>query len=107
MITITNNITSNRYGFNHISRVYDNNYKLLGSSKIHYINRTWESYQYRTSMRAAVSAAMESIANKYINTFKQDHNYKNMTKKRIIEFSNYLLETDSLYKELNEKYNQL
>lgn len=107
MITITNNTTCNKYGFNHISKIYDNNYKLLGSSKIHYINRTWESYQYRTSMRAAVTAVMELVANKYIYQYKQDHNYKNMTKKRLIEFSNYLLETDSLYKELNDKYNQL
>lgn len=107
MLTITNNTTCNKYGFNHISRIYDENYKLLGSSKIHYINRTWESYQYRTSMRAAVSAAMESIANKYIQQYKLDHNYKNMTKNRINAFNTYLLENDSLYKELNEKYNQL
>lgn len=107
MLTITNTTTCNKYGFNHISRIYDENYKLLGSSKIHYINRTWESYQYRTSMRAAVSAAMESVANKYLYQFKLDHAYKNMTKKRTEEFNTYLLENDSLYKELNEKYNQL
>lgn len=40
-----------RDGFNHFATLYNKEGGILGEAKIHYINRTWESYDYQSVLR--------------------------------------------------------
>lgn len=50
--------TSSRSGFNHIADLYVDG-SLVDSAKVHYINRTWESYQYQTVLSKLIEKTSE------------------------------------------------
>ena len=48
-----NEYKETRNGFKHHTRLFKNG-KLFAENTSHYINRTWESYTYQSSMRCCV-----------------------------------------------------
>jgi hypothetical protein len=54
-----NTYKSTRSGFSHTSQLFSESGKLLATGVCHYINRTWEEYDFQSSMREAVSVAVE------------------------------------------------
>lgn len=52
--TFINQFIPTRNGFKHVSTLFDNGLE-IGSTKVCYINRTWESYEYRTVMKKLAS----------------------------------------------------
>lgn len=58
-----NTFESTRNGFNHKSEMRYWNMETSGNmywtEKVHYINRTWETYRYRTAMIKTVDRAMK------------------------------------------------
>lgn len=54
-----NKFTLSRSGFSHTSTLFHNG-QSLATAKRHYLNRTWESYTYQSSMKDAVDKAIEN-----------------------------------------------
>ena len=52
-ITFVNSSRSTRSGFAHDTTLFINGYQAIENS-CHYLNRTWEAYQYQTVMLSAV-----------------------------------------------------
>lgn len=72
-----NRFNSTRSGFSHTSILYHNGER-LASAKCHYLNRTWESYEYQTSMKDAVDNAIENA----VFNEKQSRGIKRLTKQK-------------------------
>lgn len=49
-LSVVANTTSSRSGFNHVVTLMDNG-REVSSVKVHYINRTWERYDYETALQ--------------------------------------------------------
>jgi hypothetical protein len=95
---IKNEYKSTRSGFTHVSKLYRNN-ALVCVAKCHYINRTWESYNFQTSMKKVVSMAIE----KEIAEQKRFQGIKRLTKEKrqeIINYSSWINELTTKYKSL-------
>jgi hypothetical protein len=89
-----NEFKSSRSGFSHTSSLY-NNGSLLAVEKRNYINRTWESYPYQSSMRGAVGNAI----NNEIARVKVEKGIKRLTqtlKQDIIDNSELIKELTKL-----------
>lgn len=54
-----NTYKSTRGGFSHTSELFSESGDLLATGVCHYINRTWEEYAFQSSMRKAVSVAID------------------------------------------------
>ena len=52
-ISVIARTTSSGDGFNHVAEVYKNGV-LISTKKVHYINRTWEKYDYESTIREAL-----------------------------------------------------
>lgn len=44
---------STRNGFKHVARVSDSNFNFVFETKINYLNRTWESFQFQSVLEKA------------------------------------------------------
>lgn len=73
----------------------------VGSAKIRYYNRTWEKYQYQSTIKSVIFNAIQEIKAAAKKVFLSVHNYKVMTKKRAAAFLEYL-EKDNEYNIYNE-----
>lgn len=66
-----------RDGFTHIAALYIDNI-LVGKVKVHYINRTWESYEFQSVMQKLIRKTKsltpqeKAICNSYINKDNTD-----------------------------------
>jgi hypothetical protein len=65
-----------RSGFAHITKLF-NKGNLLVEVKCNYLNRTWESYRFQSSMKQAVHVAIENE----ISVEKTERGIKRLTKK--------------------------
>jgi hypothetical protein len=65
-----------RSGFAHITKLF-NEGTLLAEVRCSYLNRTWESYQFQSSMKQAVHVAIENE----ILAEKTERGIKRLTKK--------------------------
>ncbi len=63
---------SKRNGFKHVSTLFVDGAEVL-TETAHYINRTWESYQFQTAMRAVVYTLLEELKSTLIATYKEEH----------------------------------
>lgn len=89
-----NEFKGTRSGFSHTSRLY-NNGVLLAVEKRNYLNRTWEAYEYQSSMRGAVQNAINSE----IAREKAERGIKRLTqnlKQEIIDNSELIKELTNL-----------
>lgn len=80
-----NEYKSTRSGFSHRSLLLDDNGNVMGDAKCNYLNRTWESYPFQTSMRQAVYNAIESE----IKNQKYQMGIKRLTKEKRTEIEAY------------------
>lgn len=80
-----NEYKSTRSGFSHRSLLLDDNGNVMGEAKCNYLNRTWESYPFQTSMRQAVYNAIESE----IKNQKYQMGIKRLTKEKRTEIEAY------------------
>lgn len=80
-----------RCGFYHKTSLFksngDSSWK-VSERKVNYLNRTWESYRYQTSMSCALSEYCNDRYERLLNDFKSNRGYVKMTKKRLEEFHN-------------------
>ena len=77
---IQNYYDDNRSGFNHTSVAYMDNLN-IGEARCHYINRTWERYNYQTSAISAIYSAIEKQKETTKRIYKLNHNVTRMTKR--------------------------
>ena len=78
-----------RHGFKHVSTLFMNNCKQIENT-CHYLNRTWESYRYRTAMRGCVYMLIENRIGNLKSDFKNRNGYLKMTAKRNEEFERWM-----------------
>lgn len=93
--------TRNSWG--HKVALYKNENLLIGTAKVRYYNRTWEKYQYQSTIKSVIFNAIEEIKEDAKKAFLTLHNYKVMTKKRAAFFLEYLKQ-DSTYNMYYELY---
>lgn len=91
--------THNSWG--HKVSLYRNEFFFVGSAKIRYYNRTWERYQYQSTIKSVIFNAIAEIKAAAKKVFLSMHDYKVMTKKRAAAFLEYL-EKDNEYNMYNE-----
>ena len=78
---------NSRTGFAHISTlVRDGNE--IETKRVNYYNRTWESYQYQTSMRLVVEAAMKRELDSLIDHYKRESGLRRLSAAKKEELSN-------------------
>lgn len=91
--------TRNSWG--HKVSLYQNESFFVGSAKIRYYNRTWESYLFQSAIKSVIYNAIDETKAAAKKVFLSVNNYKVMTKKRAAVFIKYL-EKDEGYKLYNE-----
>jgi hypothetical protein len=98
MINFENKYTESRSGFTHTSKLYYNS-ELVATAKCHYLNRTWESYPFQSSMKKATQLAIESEIRKQqgIMGIKRLSQAK---RKEIINYSSTIQQLITNYKAL-------
>lgn len=98
---------SSRNDFTHITTLVNNKGYELGKYKIHYINRTWECYEYQTVMKNCVYDLIEKRQKEFIEKCKNAKGIKRLVKaeKEIIlkhfEELREIKEYRQIYKELD------
>lgn len=70
---------NSRNGFNHISTLFKNGYE-LATHKVHYINRTWERYQFQTAMKGAVEDTLDEYYKRCECMYKELNDISRITK---------------------------
>ena len=86
----------------HKVTLYRNNTVKVGTYKVLYYNRTWESYQYQSAIKGVIYNALQHIETELKTAFKAARGYKVISAKRAKEFAAYLQQNKKylLYKEL-------
>lgn len=92
-----------RMSWGHKVTLYKNDTVKVGTLKTRYYNRTWETYQYQSTIKGVIYNALEALKTALKETFKAARGYKIITAKRAIEFAAYL-QTNSVYNTYNELY---
>lgn len=93
--TFVNEFIASRNGFKHHTDLYFEN-ELVNSKTMHYINRTWEFYEFQTSMYNAVLNEKNTQLEINKTFFKRSKGYKKLTMSRQLEFEKYLNEETNL-----------
>lgn len=94
---------ADRTSWGHKVTLYKNDTVIIGSYKVRYYNRTWESYQYQSCIKGVIYKALEAIKTAAKDAFKTARGYKVITAKRAKEFDVFLL-ADQKYMMYNELY---
>lgn len=105
MITTTYYYQDCRDGFNHIG-ILMNDGEVIQTAKVHYINRTWESYTGRTAMRCACRECMAYLESLIKERAKEHTGHKRMCKEAQREYD-VLIAGNSLYQEIRKHYEAL
>ena len=100
--SFVNEAKNTRNGFSHKSTLFQNDVN-IGSGSCQYLNRTWESYRFQTSMKECVHNIIKEEHNYLIDRFKIDFNKNRTTKQE----KDDLFATSERIKELNELLTQL
>ena len=74
-----NEFVNKRDGFNHKTTLFKNGCQWLTYS-VHYINRTWESYDYQSCMRGAIYELEEQQMARYFDDYKYNNNISRFRK---------------------------
>ena len=88
-VQFVNESVGTRNGFKHVSHCFVNNTE-IGDNTTHYLNRTWECYQFQTCMRGLVNKLIEKREEFLKDKFKFENDYKVLTSKRQEEFDKVL-----------------
>lgn len=79
--TFINEAESTRHGFKHTSSMYVNGF-FDRKATVHYLNRTWESYPFKTAMLNAVDDALKDKRYEIELTLKEENGWKRLSKDR-------------------------
>jgi len=77
--TFVNTSGNTRNGFYHESTLLINGVQ-LSKSRCNYLNRTWESYTFQSSMKESVYNAIANEVEDLISDYKREHNVNRMKK---------------------------
>lgn len=102
---IVNSCGGTRNGFKHESTLFHYGNE-VENARVCYLNRTWECYNYQTSMREVVEKYILKIKNRIVDDYKYENNITRLTKKHK-EIVEKLIAEDSTIKECLELKNQL
>lgn len=94
---------TDRTSWGHKVTLYRNDSVVVGTYKVRYYNRTWETYLYQSAIKGVIYNVLDSLKTKLKAVFKALHGYKVITKKRALEFAEYLTQ-DKDYTTYNELY---
>ena len=78
---IVNQSYGTRNGFAHKSTLMRNGVQ-INEAKVNYLNRTWESYQFQTSMKICVESMIGIRCDQAINNWKSLTGKKRLTKEQ-------------------------
>ncbi len=98
--TFINESFSNSRNWGHKTKLFKNN-DLVAENKAIYLNRTWEAYQYQSSMKSCVYNLIDAEIVKSKLNYKKVNEIKRMTKKHQEIFEGICKVSPKL-KELNE-----
>lgn len=96
-------------GFSHVCELRKNGYT-LNCNRVHYINRTWEAYRYKSVMLGCVRNELNYIMDKAKQEYKEEHNLSRLVGKRKEEVENTIrnskeyAEMELLYKMVNDAH---
>lgn len=82
--TFVNKAVNTRNGFKHTSTLVMNG-EWLVEATIHYINRTWERYQFQSVMRKCVEISINTAREEYIGIYKTEKGITRLTPARKAE----------------------
>ena len=86
---IVNEAGNRTGGFYHRSILFNRGIQ-LNQSKINYINRTWERYEFQTSMSSVIRKERDEIERLELENWKERNNVNRMTAVKREEFEKYL-----------------
>ena len=95
-----------RNGFYHKTILKDKNGNEIAENKINYLNRTWESYTFRTVMQNCVYTLIENKFVDFLRLAKEKYGIKRLSKEKK-EQAREVFENLTEIKELQEVYNNL
>lgn len=93
----------NRNAWGHKVTLYKNESVVVGTYKVRYYNRTWETFKYQSAIKGMIYKVIKDVETTLRKMFKHLHGYKIMTAKRSQEFASYLKQ-DKTYTMYNELY---
>ena len=67
-----------RNGFKHETILFENNIE-IASATMHYLNRTWENYQFQSVMLKAVGVLLDNKKEEIKENYKTENNIKRIT----------------------------
>lgn len=79
--TFVNSWRKNRSGFVHETQLFKGSQK-IAFNKSQYYNRTWESYEYQSSMRQAVYCALDEQKSFLVDEYKRSTGKKKLTEEQ-------------------------
>lgn len=96
----------NSHNWGHKATLLDKYSNILAKHKITYYNRTWETYQYQSVVKALLNGYVSFLIDEYINNYKQANNIKRLSAKLREELTNQAKMTTRI-EELNTFYGEL
>lgn len=97
-IVFVNESAGTRSGFKHSTDLYINGYIPAISETLHYINRTWEAYQYQSVMLSAVYSLKTRRVDSIRSDYRRKHNLTGIRSKIDRAAVSALLEQDATIK---------
>lgn len=101
-----NEFGETRNGFYHKTILKDKNGNEIAENKINYLNRTWESYTFRTVMQNCVYTLIENKFVDFLKLAKQKYGIKRLSKEKKLQ-ARKVFENLTEIKELQEVYCEL
>ena len=101
-----NEFGGTRNGFYHKTILKDKNGNEIAENKINYLNRTWESYTFRTVMKSCVYALIENKFDDFLRLAKEKYGIKRLSKEKKLQ-ARKVFENLTEIKELQEVYYNL
>ena len=92
-------------GFKHTTEVFRDDSYLTNRSN-HYLNRTWESYQFQSVMRNAINDLLGWMLKEYLEAYKEEHDIKRWNEALKEEVTQACKQQDR-WKEYQELLNRL
>jgi hypothetical protein len=105
MITTAYYFQNCRCGFNHVAILMFNG-EVINTNKVHYINRTWESYNGQTARRSVCSKEIKDLEIWAVRLAKQQTGKKRICAD-VEKVKNQILTGHKYYNDLLNHYNSL
>lgn len=96
----------NSRNWGHKAELLLNNYNTLANTKIVYINRTWERYQYQSVILKVLRNYLDYLIDDFINDYKDTNNIKRL-KSTLKEELTRQAKMTPLYEKLETFYKEL